>query len=71
MAEDRSKVVSTDASIDVPAGSDRDVVQTDDSTPLEPALLEQKWYAPGAGVVATEMVRGGAERVRLTRFVPQ
>lgn len=70
VAEDRSKVVRTDALISVPAGSYRDVVQTEDTTPLEPDLVERKWYAPQVGLVAAEVVRGGAERMQLTRFEP-
>jgi hypothetical protein len=68
VAEDRARVMKTDASVAVPTGGYRDVIETEDTTPLEPDKLEHKWYAPGVGFVAGEMVRGGAEHIELTRF---
>ena len=41
------------------------VLQTEDTTPLEPKLVEHKYYARGVGVVAEETVAGGHEQVRL------
>jgi hypothetical protein len=42
-------------------------VQTADTTPLEPAVLERKFYAPGIGVVKEIDISGGMEEVNLTR----
>ncbi len=67
-AEDRAEVVAVGGSVAVPAGRYDEVVTTEDSTPLEPELLEHKFYAPGVGVVMEEDVRGGDEVVRLVRF---
>lgn len=52
-AEDHGEVVATGGSASVPAGSYEDVLQTDDTTPLEPDVLEHKHYAQGVGLVLT------------------
>jgi hypothetical protein len=69
-AEDYAQVLSTQASVTVPAGTYRDVVKTKDFTPLEPKLLEHKYYAPGVGVVREVTVKGGSGRVELVEFTP-
>ena len=55
-------------SVTGPTGSYAGVLQTEDTTPLEPKLVEQKYYAQGVGVVAEETVAGGHEQVRLVGF---
>ena len=67
-AEDEAKVLAVDARAKVPFGSFTDLVKTADSTPLEPDVLEHKYYAKGIGFVYEEMVRGGDDRVRLTEM---
>ena len=67
-AEDQAEVLAVGESVEVPAGRYDDVVETADFTPLEPRLREQKYYAPGVGVVMEKDVRGGDEVVRLMRF---
>jgi hypothetical protein len=65
-AEDRARVLSVDASASVPFDSfEHAVVKTKDITDLEPSLVEQKYYAPGVGVVLEVDVKGGSERVEL------
>jgi hypothetical protein len=68
VAEDRIKVLRTDDAVNAPGGAYRDVVETEDTNPLEPSKLEHKWFAPGVGFVASDMVRGGAEHIQLVRF---
>jgi hypothetical protein len=51
VAEDMAEVISLDASVDVPYGSFDGVLQTDDFTPLEPGIIEQKYYVEGVGNV--------------------
>ena len=68
VAEDRGKILSLNESVTGPAGSYRRVLQTEDTTPLEPKLVEQKFYAKGVGVVAERTVAGGREQVRLVGF---
>jgi hypothetical protein len=65
VAEDRAEVLSLTEQRDVPAGTFTDLVQTQDTTPLEPGIVERKYYAEGVGVVFEETVAGGSERVEL------
>lgn len=50
-AEDRGRVLSVGESVTVPAGSFTDCLKTEDTTPLEPDVLEHKYYCPQVGVV--------------------
>jgi hypothetical protein len=43
---------------------------TKDWTPLEPNLLEQKFYAEGVGPVLAQTVSGGSDREELLSFEP-
>jgi hypothetical protein len=51
VAEDRFQILSISERVSVPYGSFRNVVKTKDFTPLNPTLLDNKWYAPGAGLI--------------------
>ncbi|MGH2729262.1 MAG: hypothetical protein ACRDJI_01490, partial [Actinomycetota bacterium] len=64
-AEDFGKVVELDASVEVPYGSFDNVLVTEDWNPLEPKVLENKYYARGIGVVFEEAVKGADEELRL------
>jgi hypothetical protein len=48
-AEDMAKVLSLNESVTVQYGSFDHVLKTREWTPLEPALVEHKYYAPGVG----------------------
>ena len=50
-AEDRAEVESVDESAELAYGSFKDVLKTKETTPLEPDLVEHKFYAKGIGVV--------------------
>jgi hypothetical protein len=65
VAEDQAEILSLTEQREVPAGTFTDLVQTEDTTPLEPGLVERKYYAKGLGVVFEETVTGGSERVEL------
>jgi hypothetical protein len=65
VAEDRAQVLSLAEQREVPAGTFADLVETEDTTPLEPGLVERKYYAEGLGVVYEETVTGGTERLEL------
>ena len=69
-AEDAARVLSLDMRAEVPAGSFDQLLTTQDSTPLEPKLLEHKFYAPGVGPVLAITVRGGSNREELVHFKP-
>jgi hypothetical protein len=64
-AEDMAKVVSLTESAAVPYGSFDSLLMTKEWTPLEPDLVEHKYYAAGVGLVLEVMVQGGAGRVEL------
>jgi len=68
-AEDRAKVLRTDAAVEVPFGTFTDAVETDESTPLEPGTSEHKYYARDVGHVLRTSADGGGreELVRFTR----
>ena len=67
-AEDTAQVLSLDKRAKVPFGAFGDLLVTKDFTPLQPELLEHKFYAPGVGPVLVLTVKGGASREELLRF---
>ena len=67
-AEDVGEVLAVDATATVPYGDFDNMVKTADFTPLEPDVLEQKYYAKGIGFVYEEMIRGGDDRVGLVEM---
>jgi len=54
VAEDLALVVSLDETVTVPFGTFSNCLKTRDTTPLEPGLIEYKYYAPGVGQILTE-----------------
>jgi hypothetical protein len=63
-AEDRGRVLSLDEHVEVPHGSFDNCLQTEDTTPLEPDVLEHKYYCPGVGpVLAVDVAGGGREEL--------
>src|SRR4051812_31676439 len=68
VAEDRGRILSTTAQHTGPAGSWSGLVRTEDTTPLEPGLVENKYYARGVGVVHEATLAGGREEVELVSF---
>ena len=67
-AEDAAEVLSVDETIEVPFGRFDDVLLTRDFTPLEPDLLEHKFYARGVGPALAVAVAGGGGREELVSF---
>jgi hypothetical protein len=65
VAEDRGEVLRTDDTITVPFGSFDDVLRIRDTTPLEPDVVEHKYYGRGVGLVAEREIKGGDERFEL------
>jgi hypothetical protein len=66
-AEDRGRILSLDARVQVPFGSFDGLLQTEDTTPLEPDVVEHKFYAKGVGPILAIAVSGGG-REELLRF---
>jgi hypothetical protein len=60
-AEDMGQVVRLNASVSVPSGTYEGVVVTREFTPLEPGIVEEKYFAPNVGFVYGRTVRGGSE----------
>jgi hypothetical protein len=69
-AEDVGTVVALDDTVTVPYGPFDSVLVTEDTTPLEPQIVEHKFYAPTIGVVIERVIRGGQEVSRLVSFTP-
>jgi hypothetical protein len=64
-AEDRALVLSTAEQVQTPSGTYRGALLTRDTTPLEPDLVELKWYAAGVGPVLTLTPSGEVSREQL------
>jgi hypothetical protein len=71
-AEDHGEVLALGQQASVPAGRYDDLVKTADTTPLEPDVLEHKYYAEGVGVVLTvDKEAGGREELlSITQVAP-
>jgi hypothetical protein len=66
-AEDVAKVVSVDMDVSAPAGKFDDCLKTKDTSPLDPGVVEFKFYAPGVGQVLETDPHTG-ERLALIRI---
>ena len=64
-AEDAAEVLSLDEWVEVPSGSYEGVLMTKDYTPLQPEILEHKFYARGVGLVLALAISGGSDREEL------
>ncbi len=69
-AEDEGAIVSLDAQAEVPFGHFSPVLMTQDTNPLEPKVLEFKFYAEDVGPVLAVSVSGGSDREELTDYSP-
>jgi hypothetical protein len=67
-AEDRTRVLAMGQQAEVPFGHFTNVILTEDYSPVEPNVLELKFYAPGIGQVLAQTVSGGSEREELISF---
>jgi hypothetical protein len=65
-AEDHAKIVSFKERVKVPLRRFRHTLMTLETTPLEPDVLEAKFYARGVGVVLAVGLSGEADREVLT-----
>jgi hypothetical protein len=64
-AEDRFLVVSLDDHVQVPYGAMDHALRTREWTPLEPGVIDRKYYVHGVGMVLEDTVKGGKERAEL------
>jgi hypothetical protein len=64
-AEDHFRVRRLDASVTVPAGTYHPALLTEEWTPLEPGVIDHKYYVRGIGEVSEETVKGPLETSKL------
>jgi len=62
VAMDRVRITAIDATLQTPAGSFKECVRLEETTPLEPGVKDYKLFAPGVGLVqdgSLKLVRYG------------
>jgi hypothetical protein len=64
-AEDMGKVIETGVSVSLTNVSIENCIKTEDWTPLEPGVMENKTYCPAYGLVLSEGVQGTSGRQEL------
>jgi hypothetical protein len=73
-AEDRFRILSLATSITTPAASSQSAMLTEETTPLEPGVVDHKYYVQGIGTVKEQQVAGAqpgqAEVTQLVSFTP-
>lgn len=69
-AEDMGEVLRIEGTASIALGQYSDVVVTEDWTPLEPAVVEEKWYAPGVGKIYETHTAGSSGTVELVDYTP-
>jgi hypothetical protein len=69
-AEDVAEVLRLDATESVPFGDFDQLVVIEEWNPLEPEVVEEKYFAPGVGLVLEVKTRGGEGRVELLDHTP-
>jgi len=70
-AEDMAEVLSLTEYASIIYGSLDNLLMTREWTPLEPGIVEHKYYAPGVGLILEVMVEGGSERVELVEITTE
>jgi hypothetical protein len=68
VAEDQATVLSLAAHADTPFATFNNCQQTQEFSALEPDALEDKFYAPGIGLVKSQAIKGETEILRLVEF---
>ena len=67
-AEDQFKVLDLNADVSVPFVSSHHALRTNETTPLEPNVVDNKYYVRGIGSVHEVTVKGPTERLKLVSF---
>lgn len=57
VAMDRAQIVSISEVVDTAAGKFKDVLKTQETTPLEPGVVEYKYYAAGIGLIQDQELK--------------
>jgi hypothetical protein len=66
VAEDQARVLALDETIRTPVGRFTGCLLAEDSSPLDPGVIDNKWYCPGIGLVRDEGPDGFIELVDYT-----
>jgi hypothetical protein len=70
IAEDMARVLTTSNTQQTPAGTFKNVVMTRDINPLDTTKVENKWFAPGVGMVHVLRIRSShREETRLVKRI--
>jgi hypothetical protein len=64
-AEDQFKVLSLSAHVRTPAASSRRALLTQETTRIEPGVIDHKTYVRGIGTVTEKTIKGGNEQLEL------
>jgi hypothetical protein len=70
VAEDMAEVLSLTESVTVPYGSFTNCLETKEWSPLEPGVVEHKFYAAGIGLLSEVTVEGGTDHMELVSITP-
>jgi hypothetical protein len=65
IAEDTAEVARTGETLTVPYGTFSDVLVTKEWNPLDPGVVEEKFYAPGVGLIREVAIEGEDEHLDL------
>jgi hypothetical protein len=69
-AEDMAQVDRIGQTVSVPFGDYEDVIVITEWTPLSPDTVEEKYYAPGIGMIKEAGVQGGSGGAELIEYTP-
>ncbi len=69
-AEDMGEILEIGVPKDIALDTFDDVVITEDWSPLEPEIIEEKWYARGLGQIRSTHTAGQTGTVELVEFTP-
>jgi hypothetical protein len=67
IAEDKGQVLKARQTVRTRAGTFRNAVVIRDTNPLDPTLVQHKWYVPGVGVVKS--IRTGSSHTETSELV--
>jgi hypothetical protein len=68
-AEDTFKVLDLSARVTVPYGTFKHALKTQETTALEPAVVDNKYFAKGIGEVKELAVKGPLEKLELVEII--
>jgi len=61
VAEDKGTILSSDEKVTFPYGTFSNVLKTKDFSPLEPVIIENKYYAQNIGEIKAISIKGESD----------